>query len=198
MCDASTVTTYSLCMMTLLLHCCHSHHHRRRHHHCLCFSHCRLIAASLSDAATAVFVPSAVSTTVFTAAAAALWLIVACPHHCYYSCCHCHGHCCCCPHCFRRRQHHYRCLCCHSMPSPTGRAVLAEDGDVNAMVNCCSCRGDGKVYLVLLYLTPSLIRSLSYQCICGFVHLSSVCQQRENQKNTEDTIQQKMSATVLL
>jgi hypothetical protein len=24
--------------------------------------------------------------------------------------------------------------------------VLAEDGDVNAMVNCCSCRGDGKVY----------------------------------------------------
>jgi uncharacterized membrane protein len=55
-----------------------------------------------------------------------------------------------------------------------------------------------KFILVLLYLTPSLIRSLSYQSICGFVHLSSVCQQRENQKNTEDTIQQKMSATVLL
>ena len=57
-----------------------------------------------------------------------------------------------------------------------------------------------KFILVLLYLTPSLICSLSYQCICGFVHLSSVCQQkhRENQKNTEDTIRQKMSATFLL
>jgi len=59
-------------MMSLLLHCCHSHHHHR-HHHCLCFSHCRLIAASLSDAATAVFVPSAISTTVFTATAASFY-----------------------------------------------------------------------------------------------------------------------------